>query len=274
MASAMITGLIACGVPARQIRVVAPSSSTRQRLRETFGVSTQTAPHADFGRSDVLVLAVKPQQLQAAVRDLLPHMTGGLIVSLVAGVSMDTLQRLFNSSRVVRAMPNTPALLGQGMTGLTAPVELDATDRAVASALATAMGQCLWVEGDEQLNAVTALSGSGPAYLFYLIEAMEHAALTLGLSAAQGRQLAVSTFHGAALLASQSAEATSLLRERVTSTGGTTQAAIQVLDTHCVQQTFVQAIQAAASRCQEINAELGLCQAMCSVSEQAALGTD
>ena len=106
---------------------------------------------------------------------------------------MDTLQRLFQSSRLVRAMPNTPALIGQGMTGLVAPIQLDAADRAIASALALAVGQCLWVENDEQLNAVTALSGSGPAYGFYLIEAMEQAALTLGLSAAQGRQLAVST---------------------------------------------------------------------------------
>ena len=216
-------------------------------------------PCTDFGRSDVLVLAVKPQQLQAAVRDLLPHMQGGLIVSLIAGVRMDTLQRLFQSSRLVRAMPNTPALIGQGMTGLVAPIQLDAADRAIASALALAVGQCLWVENDEQLNAVTALSGSGPAYGFYLIEAMEQAALTLGLSAAQGRQLAVSTLHGAALLASESAEATVLLRERVTSTGGTTQAAIQVLEARCVQQAFVQAIQAAASLSREISAEQGIC---------------
>lgn len=259
MACAMITGLIASGVPASQIRVVAPSSPTRQRLRETFTVSAQRVPCTDFGRSDVLVLAVKPQQLQAAVRDLLPHMQGGLIVSLIAGVRMDTLQRLFQSSRLVRAMPNTPALIGQGMTGLVAPIQLDAADRAIASALALAVGQCLWVENDEQLNAVTALSGSGPAYGFYLIEAMEQAALTLGLSAAQGRQLAVSTLHGAALLASESAEATVLLRERVTSTGGTTQAAIQVLEARCVQQAFVQAIQAAASRSREISAEQGIC---------------
>ncbi|WP_273660675.1 pyrroline-5-carboxylate reductase, partial [Pseudomonas aeruginosa] len=184
---------------------------------------------------------------------------GGLIVSLIAGVRMDTLQRLFQSSRLVRAMPNTPALIGQGMTGLVAPIQLDAADRAIASALALAVGQCLWVENDEQLNAVTALSGSGPAYGFYLIEAMEQAALTLGLSAAQGRQLAVSTLHGAALLASESAEATVLLRERVTSTGGTTQAAIQVLEARCVQQAFVQAIQAAASRSREISAEQGIC---------------
>lgn len=256
MASALISGLIAGGVLPGNIRVCAPSSETRQRLQADYDVLVQQKPDGGFAKSDVLVLAIKPQQLHSALPDLLPHLTNNLVISLLAGVRLDTLQREFQSSRLVRAMPSTPALIGYGMTGLVASESVCLADREIASALAHSVGQYLWLESDAQLDAVTAVSGSGPAYVYYLLEAMEQAAMTLGLSAAQARQLALATCHGSALLASQSAESPSLLRERVTSKGGTTEAAIQVLNDLGVKKAFVQAISAAAQRSRELSSEL------------------
>jgi len=262
MASALIGGLIARGVPASSIRVVDPFPEALARLQRDLGVHTAAAPDAAFGASDVLVLAVKPQQFRDAVTQLLPHLPaagkGNLILSVAAGIRLLDMQRwLGGRSRLVRAMPNTPALAGMGMTGLAAPAGLDASDRAIATAVAEAVGQCVWVNGDDQIDAVTAISGSGPAYVFYFIEAMEQAATELGLSAEQGRKLAVETFRGAATLAGQSTEAVSTLRERVTSKGGTTYAALTAMADAGIGPAFVKAMRAAAARGKEMGEEFG-----------------
>ncbi|SOY51037.1 pyrroline-5-carboxylate reductase [Cupriavidus taiwanensis] len=262
MASALIGGLIARGVPAGAIRVVDPFPEAQQRLARDLGVHAMAAPDAAFGASDVLVLAVKPQQFRDAAAQLLPHLPAGghgnLVISVAAGIRLQDMQRwLGGRSRVVRAMPNTPALSGMGMTGLAAPAGLSAEDRAIASAVAEAVGKCVWVDGDDQIDAVTAISGSGPAYVFYFIEAMQRAATELGLSAEQGRELAVETFRGAATLAGQSPEPVATLRERVTSKGGTTYAALTSMEASGIADAFVRAMHAAAARGREMGAEFG-----------------
>ncbi|MBB3005568.1 pyrroline-5-carboxylate reductase [Cupriavidus alkaliphilus] len=262
MASALIGGLIARGVPAGAIRVVDPFPEAQQRLARDLGVHAAGAPDAAFGASDVLVLAVKPQQFRDATEQLLPHLPGdgpgNLVISVAAGIRLQDMQRwLGGRNRVVRAMPNTPALSGMGMTGLAAPAGLSAKDRAIASAVAEAVGKCVWVDGDDQIDAVTAISGSGPAYVFYFIEAMQRAATELGLSAEQGRDLAVETFRGAATLAGQSPEPVATLRERVTSKGGTTHAALTSMEASGIADAFVRAMHAAAARGKEMGAEFG-----------------
>jgi pyrroline-5-carboxylate reductase len=250
MASALIGGLVARGVPARAICVIDPSDDARQRLEQTLGVRTQAAPDARFGASHVIVLAVKPQQFRDAVAPLVPHLgasQGNLIISVAAGIRLQDMGRWLGTSRLVRAMP----------TGLAAAPGLSKADRAIATAVAQAVGQCVWVDDDNQIDAVTALSGSGPAYVFYFIEAMERAAKEMGLTAEQGRQLGVETFRGAAALAAESSEPVSLLRERVTSKGGTTYAALTSMDADKMQDAFVRAMHAAAARGREMGAEFG-----------------
>ncbi|WP_454764914.1 pyrroline-5-carboxylate reductase [Cupriavidus campinensis] len=260
MASALIGGLVSRGVPARAIRVIDPFPDARQRLEQTLGVQTQAAPDAAFGASDVIVLAVKPQQFREAVAPLVPHLAtnrGNLVISVAAGIRLQDMASWLGTSRLVRAMPNTPALAGMGMTGLAAAPGLAEADRAVATAVAQAVGQCVWVDNDDQIDAVTAISGSGPAYVFYFIEAMERAAQEMGLSAEQGRALGVETFRGAAALASQSPDPVATLRERVTSKGGTTHAALVSMDADRMQDAFVRAMHAAAARGREMGAEFG-----------------
>jgi len=257
MASALIGGLVARGVPAGAIRVVDPSDEARQRLSQTLGVHALAAPDAAFGASNVIVLAVKPQQYRDAIGPLVPLLADNLIISVAAGIRLQDMGRWLGRSRLVRAMPNTPALAGMGMTGLAAAPGLSEADRAIATAVAEAVGQCVWVDNDDQIDAVTALSGSGPAYVFYFVEAMERAATEMGLSAEQGRKLAVETFRGAATLAGQSPEPVSLLRERVTSKGGTTYAALVAMDAGGIKDAFVKAMHAAAARGREMGAEFG-----------------
>ncbi|CAG9177049.1 pyrroline-5-carboxylate reductase [Cupriavidus respiraculi] len=262
LATALIGGLIARGVPPGSVRVADPFAQARERLQRDLGVQVCEAADAALAEAKVIVMAVKPQQFREAAVQLLPRMqaAGGdsLVISVAAGIRLQDMQRwLGGHARVVRAMPNTPALAGMGMTGMTAPAGLPETDRAVATAVAEAVGQCVWVEGDARMDAVTALSGSGPAYVFYMIEAMEKAGAQLGLTAEQGRQLAVQTFRGAAALAAQSSEPVSVLRERVTSKGGTTYAALTVLEQQGVADSFVQAMAAAAARGTEMGEEFG-----------------
>lgn len=256
MASALIGGLMARGVPGGAIRVVDPFEDARQRLAQS-GVQTLAAPDAAFGASDVIVLAVKPQQYRDAIAPLVPLLADNLIISVAAGIRLQDMARWLGRSRLVRAMPNTPALAGMGMTGLAAAPGVSDKDRSIATAVAEAVGQCVWVDNDDQIDAVTAISGSGPAYVFYFIEAMERAATELGLSAEQGRKLAVETFRGAAALAAQSTEPVSLLRERVTSKGGTTYAALTSMEASGMKDAFVKAMHAAAARGREMGAEFG-----------------
>lgn len=262
LATALIGGLIARGVPAGSIRVADPYAPARERLAQEQRVQTVAEPDAALVGSDVVVLATKPQQFREACAQLLPHLrsTGAkaLIVSVAAGIRLADMQRwLDGHARTVRSMPNTPALAGMGMTGLTAPVQLSAEDRAIATSVAEAVGKCLWFDNDAQMDAVTAVSGSGPAYVFYVLEAMEKAALEMGLTAAQGRELAIETFRGAATLAARSSESLTTLRERVTSKGGTTHAALAVLSEAKVDEAVVRALKAAAARGAEMGEEFG-----------------
>jgi pyrroline-5-carboxylate reductase len=180
-----------------------------------------------------------------------------LHLSVMAGIRSDAIARAAGTQRVVRAMPNTPALIGQGISGLYARQDVTEDERRAVESVLAPTGRTLWVAREEDLDAVTALSGSGPAYVFYFVEAMMQAAEEMGLSAEQGRQLAVATFSGAAALAASSGEAPQVLRERVTSKGGTTHAAITSMDADGMKAAFVRALHAARQRARELGDEFG-----------------
>jgi pyrroline-5-carboxylate reductase len=243
MAQALIGGLVSDGTEPGTLRVVEPVASQREVLRERFGVETGERSEALVPGSDVLVLAVKPQQMREVCAGLAPALAGQLVISIAAGIRAADLARwLGGHRRIVRCMPNTPALIGAGITGLCAMPGVDAADRETADAMLGAVGQTLWVEEESMLDAVTAISGSGPAYVFYFMEAMHTAALGMGFDDEQARALTLATFSGAARLAADSPEPASVLRERVTSKGGTTAAALAVMAQRAVERHIVEAL--------------------------------
>ncbi len=252
MASALIGGLLQAGRSAASVRVVEPVAAQRDKLAQQFGVQAQPTADATLAGAGLVVWAVKPQLFAEAAAPCVAHVGQALQLSVMAGVRSDTLVAATGSARVVRAMPNTPALIGQGIAGLYARPAVSDAERAVVQALFAPTGQSLWVAREDDLDAVTALSGSGPAYVFYFIEAMVQAGTEMGLDAAQSRQLAQATFAGAAALAMQSPLSPTALREQVTSKGGTTHAAITSLDASGVRAAFVQALHAARTRAQEL----------------------
>ena len=258
MAQALIGGLAGKLTAATNIHVIDVMPSTLKLLSERFGVTTATAPSDALSMSDVIVLAVKPQQLREVVATINPFLTSQLVLSIAAGIRAADISRwLGGHQAIVRTMPNTPALIGQGITGAYAMSGVTELQKESADALLRAVGATVWVTDEAQIDAVTAISGSGPAYVFYFIEAMQQAATELGLSAEQGRQLAQATFAGAAGLASQSDEPISLLRERVTSKGGTTYAALTSMEASGVKAALVKALHAAADRGRELGEEFG-----------------
>jgi pyrroline-5-carboxylate reductase len=258
MASAMIGGLIRQGWPASAIQVVEIAAAARTRLEREFGVKAHAVPEPEAAAAQCIVLAVKPQQMQSAARALGPLLASQLVISIAAGIRLADLSRwLGGYSRLVRAMPNTPALVLAGVSGLYAARGVSAAERAAAERILGAVGAVLWVEREEALDAVTAVSGSGPAYVFYFIEALEQAALELGLAPQAARRLAIETFAGAARLAAGSAESPAALRGRVTSKGGTTERALAVMEAERVAQAIVRAVRAAAERARELGEELG-----------------
>ncbi|RMX06926.1 pyrroline-5-carboxylate reductase [Corticibacter populi] len=252
MARAIIGGLLRHGRPASSIHVVEPHEATRVALQHDFGIAAHAQADAVVEQASLLVWAVKPQMLHGAIESLRHRLAPCLHLSIAAGITTDTLAVWLGSERIVRAMPNTPALVGKGMTGLFARAGASAADRDEAQAVAQAMGQSLWVEQEAQLDAVTAISGSGPAYVFYFLEAMREAGQQMGLSADQAYQLAVATFEGAAALAADSTEPPEVLRQRVTSKGGTTYAATTRLDELDVKARFIEAMQACRDRAAEM----------------------
>lgn len=257
MASALIGGLLRAGVPHAALNVIERNPQTREALLQQFSVQASPSPNQQLSHCDVIILAVKPQQFHAMSVQLQPYIKQQLLFSVAAGIRIDTMQMWFNNhQRIVRAMPNTPALIGAGMTGLAATSMLSAEDRDIATQIAQAVGDSLWVKDDAQIDALTALSGSGPAYVFYLIEAMQAAGITLGLNAMQSKRLITSTLIGAAQLAQQSDETPEELRRRVTSPGGTTFEALHVLEAHQVKEVFQKALTAAAARSAEIGETL------------------
>lgn len=254
MASALIGGLIARGVPAAQIAAVDPSEAQRALAHSRHGVRTQAGVDAALLANAVIVLAVKPQQMREAVQALAPLLGDQLLMSVAAGVRASDLSRwLQGHRRVVRTMPNTPALVGLGATGLAALPGTPPQDRALAEAIMGAVGCTVWVDDEVRLDAVTALSGSGPAYVFRFIECLIAGGQQLGLDAEQARRLALQTVLGAAQLASSSEEPVSVLRERVTSKGGTTAAALAVFEAGALPDLVARAMAAAEQR----SAELG-----------------
>ncbi len=257
MAAALIGGLRKSGTPAARILVIEPSAAQRQRLLDEFGVTARTAADAALADAALVVWAVKPQFFAEAAAPCAPFVGGALQLSVMAGIRSQAIARASGSERVVRSMPNTPALIGRGIAGLYAREAVGATERAQVEALLAPTGATLWVAREDDLDAVTALSGSGPAYVFYLVEAMMAAAVKMGLSEAQGRTLALATVDGATQLALQSPLRPAELRSQVTSKGGTTHAAISSMEAAGVAAAVVTAIVAAQRRAAELGDEFG-----------------
>ncbi len=258
MARAIIGGLAAKGSSAADMVVVEPDPIARLKLVSEFGIAAVDSPGAQLGRADVVIFAVKPQQMRAAAKAAAAHLGDPLLVTIAAGIRIDDLSRwLGGLERIVRAMPNTPALVHAGVTGLYAPSVVGSDDRNTAERLMSAVGAALWFESESDLDAVTAVSGSGPAYVFYAIEALEKAARELGLAEGASRSLALWTFVGATKLAIERGEDPATLRAQVTSKGGTTERALEVLDAAKVKEHFVAAVRAACERSRELGAALG-----------------
>ena len=257
MASAIIGGLIRQGMKPEQITVVEPFAETAAKLQLDFGITALPAAGPDLAQAQLVVWAVKPQMFNEAAVPVMPHTRGALHLSVAAGIRTDSICRWVGTDRVVRCMPNTPALVGQGITGLFPCPSVTPADKALVEQVIGTTGQYLWVQQESHLDAVTALSGSGPAYVFYFLEAMTEAGVGMGLSPEQAYQLAVATFSGAASLAAASTESPEVLRQRVTSKGGTTYAAITAMEAAGIKASFVNAMQAAEQRARELGDEFG-----------------
>jgi pyrroline-5-carboxylate reductase len=257
MAAAIIGGLVREGRAGDSILVVDPGEAQRATLQAGFGVRAFAQADAALASASMVVWAVKPQLFKAAAAPCAAHVGGALHLSVMAGIRSDAIARATGSERIVRSMPNTPALIGQGIAGLFARDAVTADDKAQVESVLAPTGQTLWVANEVDLDAVTAISGSGPAYVFYFIEAMTQAAREMGLSDEQGKRLALATFAGATSLAQQSQDPPELLRERVTSKGGTTYAALTSLEANGVKAAFVTALRAAQARACELGDEFG-----------------
>ena len=253
MASAMLAGLRKKH-PTLDCHIIEPFAPAREKLAMLGVTLHEAANRAAVDGADAVVLAVKPQVLKQVCAELLPCLNGELIVSIAAGTRISTLTRWLNGhARIVRTMPNTPALIGQGITGLFAPPTLAAHDVAAATELMRSTGVVVPVATEAMIDSVTAVSGSGPAYVFHWIESMLAGAEGVGFNAVDARTLVLATLKGATALAEASDESPAVLRERVTSKGGTTAAALAVIDARGVQQALVDAVRAARDR----GAELG-----------------
>jgi pyrroline-5-carboxylate reductase len=256
MASALISGLLQQGYATSQLHVVEISAENREKIKRELGVPTVADLASGIAESDVVVLSVKPQQLHELALKLAPLLNNQLVISIAAGIrAIDISRWLDGYQRIVRAMPNTPSLVRAGVAGLYAASDVNEQDRKNAEAILTAVGSVLWVDDEEMLHTVTAISGSGPAYVFYFIESMQQAGIELGLTPKQARQLSLQTFVGASKLASLSDEDAATLRTRVTSKGGTTEQAIQAMEKNDVKTKIMTAINAASERSKEMSNE-------------------
>jgi len=258
MASALIGGLSRNGWHAERMRVADIDAAARDRVAREFGIAVYDNASAAVANADCIVLAVKPQHLQAAARELAAHVSGKLVLSIAAGIRVRDIRRwLGGHSRIVRAMPNTPALVLSGITGLYADEDVGAADRQTAEEVLRVAGATLWVDTEADIDAITAVSGSGPAYVFYFLEALESAARKLGFDDKAARQLALETFSGAVRLAGESTVDFATLRARVTSKGGTTERALGMFEQAQVRAAIERAVQGAAERSREMADELG-----------------
>lgn len=257
MATAIIGGLVRQGLPATEIEVVEPFAPARDKLRTQFGIAAQEQAGPALQRAGLVVWAVKPQTFKEAAAQARAHTASALHLSVAAGIRSDSMAQWLGTQRIVRSMPNTPALVGRGMTALYARPGVSAEDKSRVEQVIATTGESLWVEEEAQLDAVTALSGSGPAYVFFFLEAMTQAGTEMGLTREQAYQLAVGTFAGSAELARVSEDPPEVLRQRVTSKGGTTYAAISSMEADQVQALFIKALHAARQRARELGDEFG-----------------
>ena len=261
MAQAIVGGLLAQKMPPGDFRVVDPVVQTRLAI-SALGVEGFASLTTDLLDCDVIVLAVKPQMMHAAISPLAGNLTSQLVISIAAGIDTASLSQWLGRGKatygnIVRTMPNTPALLRAGITGLYANAAVSEEGRRIAESLMGAVGKTVWLDDEAMLDAVTAVSGSGPAYVFYFMEALEEAALELGFDSEAARLFARQTFLGGTQLAAASHESPSVLRARVTSKRGTTEAAIAAFDRHELKQAFIEGVKAACARSREIGRELG-----------------
>jgi pyrroline-5-carboxylate reductase len=258
MASALIGGLIGNGFPPASMAAAEIDADARTRLERTFGIKVSARIADVAGDADTVVLAVKPQHMHEVARTLAPLLGERLVVSIAAGIRTDDLGRwLGGHARIVRVMPNTPALVREGVSGMYARPEVSGTERARAEAILRAVGDVLWVEREDLIDAVTAVSGSGPAYVFYFIEAVRQAALEMGFAPNDAQRLVMGTFAGAIRLAQAADEDVAVLRARVTSKGGTTERALATMDAEEVGRAIGRAVHAALVRAGELGSELG-----------------
>ncbi|MCD0188705.1 pyrroline-5-carboxylate reductase [Acinetobacter sp. PW68] len=255
MAQALIGGLIARGLPPTRITVSDPVEQVRDLLKEK-DVHVTEDNLAAIAQADIVVFAVKPQVLAQVLRPLYGQFDDKLVISIVAGAEIATISELLGTERVVRVMPNTPALVQTGAHGLYATEQVNSTDRELASQVLAATGLTIWVNSEAQIDAVTAVSGSGPAYFFYLMESMIRAGKNLGLDEKVATALTLQTALGAAQMAITSSNTPAELRKNVTSPNGTTQAAIEVFDHAQISQNIQAALAAAKTRSQELAQEL------------------
>ena len=257
MASAIIGGLIGQGVAPSHIEVVEPFAEAQEKLKNTYGLIAQAQPSAILAQAGLVIWAVKPQTFKEAALQARFHTKQALHLSVAAGIPSSSIARWLGTERVVRAMPNTPALIGKGITGLFARPAASNDDKDWIERTIATTGDFFWLNAEDQLDAVTALSGSGPAYVFYFMEAMTTAGIDMGLTREQAYKLAIATFIGSGELARDSGESPEVLRQRVTSKGGTTHAAISSMANDNIKIHFMQAMHAAHRRAKELGDEFG-----------------
>ena len=258
MAQAIVGGLARRGFDPGAIGVVEIDPAARERLALRFPVRCFAAPAEALPFGGLIIMAVKPQHMREAARQVAPHLRAELVLSIAAGTRLADLSRwLGGHGLLARCMPNTPALIGAGVTGAYCVPQVTPEARAQVAQVLESVGELVWVADEALLDPVTAVSGSGPAYVFYSIEAREQAARELGLAPDQARRLAVSTFSGAVRLAQESGEDAALLRERVTSKGGTTEAALASMMAGAVKEAIVRAVRAADARARELGEQFG-----------------
>jgi pyrroline-5-carboxylate reductase len=260
MTQAILGGLIASGQAADDCFVIEPAEAARAKLAG-HKVSSSAAWSARALDADVILLAVKPQMMRVAIEPLVAALGDQLVISIAAGIRSADLSRWLGGGqlayeRIVRAMPNTPALVHAGITGLYAMSAVAVEEKRAAEKLLASVGKTVWFDNEVALDAVTAVSGSGPAYVFYFMEALEEAAIELGFDAKAARLFALETFAGSVKLARESADAPATLRANVTSKRGTTERAIEAFDRANLKEKFIAGVKAAAARSAELGQEL------------------
>lgn len=260
MARSLIGGLISNQFTAENIHVSDANTEALDNLSSRYNVKTFTDNLAAIADADVIILAVKPQQLQSVIRQIAPAwQQDKLLISIAAGIRLNDISRWldFEGAAIVRAMPNTPSLVQAGATALCANDYVTSAQHELAESMLRAVGLALWISDEKQMDAVTALSGSGPAYFFLVLEALQTAGMELGLPEETARLLALETSFGAAKMALESDESACVLRQRVTSPGGTTERALDVFEQGDLRGLFKQALIAAAQRADELAEQLG-----------------